>query len=111
MKYKSSKLKFADFECKGRTPKAKNPYGACVRVRSEGTGYSKTHYAEIFSTKTGRSIGFVGPNCTIVKTPAHAERSDSLNKHNSQHALWWCLVLRAEDKEFRKRLKAAIKSS
>lgn len=109
MKLKGPKHFFHEFECKGRPPKAKNPYGACVRVRSEGSGYTKTHYAEVVSTKTGKSIGFMGRGCNIVKTPAEAERSDYLNKMNSRDALYWCLFLRGDHKEFLKKLKVAQK--
>jgi hypothetical protein len=99
-KKQSKKIAFVsgtDLECKGagRTRKARKlPKGApnvCFRVRSEESSRGKRHVAELFSGKTGRSLGFIGPHCTIVPTTDQAESSDNLNRMKTEWLLKNCL--------------------
>lgn len=102
-----------DMACKGRPPKSPAGLKVCHRVRSDGTGSEKTHYAEIFSTKTGKPVGYIGPGCTIVTDPKLALRGNYLNRHHADWALRDCLIGFGigDNKKFKAALKKALKAS
>lgn len=86
----------------------------CYKIRSgQSDPWGKRHVAEIFSGKTGQSLGFIGPVCSIVPTPAQAESSNYLNKMNTEELLVGCLGVgwRGIDhaKGFKKEVKEALK--
>jgi hypothetical protein len=103
VKIKTGVILPRDMACKGRPPKSPAGFSSCHRVRSEGQGTGKTYYTELFSTKTGKSVGFVGPDCRITLDPKLAERSNYLNRHNAEWAFRNCL-----SKNGSKAIKAAL---
>jgi len=107
-----------DLECKGsgRARKARKlPKGApnvCFRIRSdEKDAWGKRHVAELFSGKTGRSLGFIGPGCTIVPTTAQAASSDYLNRMNTENLLKECLGKGWSGNDYVKPFKKALKKA
>jgi hypothetical protein len=115
---KSTFARGTDLECKGsgRARKARKlPKGApnvCFRVRSdEKDAWGKRHVAELFSGKTGESLGFIGPSCTIVPTPAQAESSDHLNRMNTEDLLVNCIGKGWRRKDYVKPFKKALKEA
>lgn len=112
-----------DLECTGvgRARKVRHRYpklpNVCFKIRSEGKSTQKTHFAEVFSGKTGKSLGFIGPNCTVVSTSEQAVREDYLNKMNVEDKLRNCLgvgwsrTAREYTKPFKKALKDAEKKT
>src|SRR3990170_4092804 len=104
-----------DLECKGsgRGRKARKlPKGApnvCFKVRSEEGNYGKQHVAELFSGKTGQSLGFIGPNCSIVPTTAQAEFSDYLNRMNTEGLLVNCIGKGWRGRDYVKPFRKALK--
>lgn len=106
-----------DVACKGagsaRKPARKIPGlpNVCYAIRPEGSGQDKTHATEVFSGKTGKSLGFIGPNCSLVPSRDQALKSDHLNRWNAENRLRECLLIeswnRKEVKRFRGQLKAA----
>lgn len=113
MKIKFRNLLPAQLQCKGRPPKSPAGLDVCQRVRSDGVGHLKTHYAELFNTKTGKPIGYVGPGCTIIADPKLALRGNYLNRHHALWALRDCLVGFGvgDNKKFKADLKKALKES
>jgi hypothetical protein len=117
---KSTFIGSSDLECKGSgsARKARKlPKGVpnvCYRVRDgEPDAWGKRHVAELFSGKTGQSLGFIGPSCTIVPTSAQAESSNKINRGNTERLLancigrgWWG---KEHAKPFGKALKEAQK--
>jgi hypothetical protein len=106
-----------DLECKGSgsARKARKlPKGApnvCFRVRSNPSDDRHQHVAELFSGKTGQSLGFIGPSCTIVPTPAQAESSDYLNRLNTEYLLVNCIGRGWAGMEHVKPFKKALKEA
>lgn len=108
-----------DLECTGtgRARKVRRRYSDlpnfCFKIRSEGEAGAKTHFSEVFSGKTGKSVGFIGPNCTVVSTSEQAVRADYLNKMNVEDRLVNCVgagwVGRTYSQSFKKALREAEK--
>jgi hypothetical protein len=98
MKRTKKYIQRSDFECRGsgRTRKARRlPKGVpnvCYVIRpGVKDAWGKRHVAELFSGKTGDSLGFIGPACSIVPTPAQAESSDHLNRMTTESLLRDCV--------------------
>lgn len=80
-----------DYICQGRPPKSKAPSIVCGRVRGYGKGRKGIiYYTELFSTTTGKSLGFIGPDCTLVDSPAKAITFDARNKHKTVEGISQC---------------------
>jgi hypothetical protein len=117
MKRTKRYIKSTDLECKGsgRSRKARRlPKGApnvCYRVRSKDSGDGKRHFSEVFSGKTGQSLGFIGSGCTIVPSTDLAVSSDHLNRMNTEDLLRNCVGVGWTGKDHVKPFKKAIKEA
>lgn len=107
----------SDLECKGsgRTRKARRlPKGVpnvCYRVRSKESDHGKRNFAEVFSGKTGQSLGFIGAGCTIVPSTDQAISSDRLNRFNTEDLLRNCVGVGWTGKDLVKPFKKALKEA
>lgn len=118
IKLKQPNLTPENLVCRGRgIPKSKAGLAVCYRIKSEGEGSRKTHITELVSTKTGRSIGYIGHdenrNCAIVADPQLAIRKDYLNKFQNGWLLRDCLLGfgTGDSKKFNAALKKALKNT
>lgn len=117
-KLKSKSVPAPDFECVGSGRKRharKLPKGSpnvCYRIRdAEPDPWGKRHAAEIFSGKTGESLGFIGPACTVVLDTAKAKTFDQLNNFQTKDLLRQCLGMGYQDKERVKAFKGEVKKA
>ncbi len=109
-----------DLECSG-TGKARKPHkkhksllNVCFKVRKipparPGWGPQKDTVSEVFSGKTGKSLGFIGPDCTLVSSADQAVRSDYMNRYNTEGRLLNCMESNPWNRESAKRFRGAIK--
>lgn len=116
-----SKDVYTELECKrdartGKTvPRCKLPGnpGVCFRIRKEPALAPYPFISEVISTKTGKSVGYIGMSCTLVKSRDLARRTNVDNTFGLKTDLADCLNLneekwrRAEGRKFRQAVKEA----
>jgi len=106
-----------DIACKGagraRKPARKTPGlpNVCYAIRPEGSGQDKTYATEVFSGKDGKSLGFVGPECSLVPSRDQAVKSNYLNRWNAENHLRDCMLLESWNRDRVKRFRGQLKAA